>query len=40
MITCLCGGVGVVHDDDVAQHLQLGHPEGTLAEVDGEAIDG
>jgi hypothetical protein len=40
MNTCMCWGVGVLPDDDVAQHLQLGHPEGTLAEVDGEAIDG
>jgi hypothetical protein len=40
MITCMCWEMGGCTVDDVAQHLQLGHHEGTLAEVDGEAIGG
>jgi hypothetical protein len=36
----LGGGGGALLVDDVAQHLQLGHNEGALAEVDCEAVGG
>jgi hypothetical protein len=34
------GGGGACFVDDVAQHFRLGHHEGALAEVDGEAVGG